>query len=45
MHTYGYPYPDTPNIDKLASEGTAFTRKYAGAPWTTLSFGAILTGL
>ncbi|MCL5006146.1 MAG: sulfatase-like hydrolase/transferase [Acidobacteria bacterium] len=45
MHTYGYPYPDTPNIDQLASEGTAFTRMYAGAPWTTPSFGVILTGL
>ena len=45
MHTYGYPYPDTPNIDKLASEGTVFTRAYAAAPWTTPSFAAILTGL
>lgn len=45
MHTYGYPLTDTPNIDRLASEGTVFTRMYAGAPWTTPSFGAILTGL
>ncbi|MGH9656720.1 MAG: sulfatase-like hydrolase/transferase [Bryobacteraceae bacterium] len=45
MHTYGYPYPDTPNIDRLAHRGTAFTRAYAAAPWTTPSFGAILTGL
>jgi arylsulfatase A-like enzyme len=45
MHTYGYPYPDTPNIDRLASEGTLFTRMYTGAPWTTPSFGVILTGL
>ncbi len=45
MHTYGYPYPDTPNIDRLASEGTVFTHAYAAAPWTTPSFGAILTGL
>ena len=26
MHTYGFPYPDTPNIDQLAREGTVFTR-------------------
>lgn len=45
MHTYGYGYPDTPNIDRFASEGTAFTRMYAAAPWTTPSFGAILTSL
>lgn len=45
MHTYGYPYPDTPNIDKFASEGTLFTRMHAAAPWTTPSFGTILTGL
>jgi len=45
MHTYGYPYADTPNIDQLAREGTVITRAYSAAPWTTPSFGAILTGL
>lgn len=45
MHLYGYPYQDTPNLEKLASEGTVFTQMYAGAPWTTPSFGVILTGL
>jgi arylsulfatase len=45
MHTYGYQLPDTPNIDKLAAEGTAFTRAYSSGPWTTPSFGTILTGL
>lgn len=45
MHTYGYSLPDTPNIDRLASEGTVFTRTYAAGPWTTPSFGTILTGL
>ena len=45
MHTYGYQSPDTPNIDRLAGKGVTFTRMYAGAPWTTPSFGTILTGL
>lgn len=45
MHTFGYPADDTPNIDRLASQGAAFTNMYAGAPWTTPSFGTILTGL
>ncbi|MEJ2008923.1 MAG: sulfatase-like hydrolase/transferase, partial [Acidobacteriota bacterium] len=45
MHTYGFPYPDTPSIDLLAGEGTVFTRAYAAAPWTTPSFGVILTSL
>ncbi len=45
MHLYGAPYNDTPNLEKLAARGTVFTRMYAGAPWTTPSFGVILTGL
>jgi arylsulfatase A-like enzyme len=45
MHLYGAPYDDTPNLQKLASRGTVFTQMYAGAPWTTPSFGVILTGL
>lgn len=45
MHLYGAQYQDTPNIEKLAARGTVFTRMYAGAPWTTPSFGVILTGL
>ena len=45
MHLSGYRYDDTPNIDKFAAKGTVFTRMYAGAPWTTPSFGVILTGL
>jgi len=45
MHTYDYPFPSTPNIDALARQGTVFTRAYSAGPWTTPSFGAILTGL
>ncbi|WP_281614983.1 sulfatase-like hydrolase/transferase [Flammeovirga sp. SubArs3] len=29
LGTYGHPYMKTPNIDRLASEGTKFTRFYA----------------
>jgi arylsulfatase A-like enzyme len=45
MHLYGAQFNDTPNLERLASEGTTFTRMYAGAPWTTPSFGVIMTGL
>jgi len=45
MHTYGYDLPDTPNIDKLASQGTVFLRAYSAGSWTTPSFGAVHTGL
>ena len=45
MHTYGYPYPDTPNIDRFAREGTLFLHAYSAGSWTTPSFGSILTGL
>jgi arylsulfatase A-like enzyme len=44
-HTYGYPFPDTPNIDEFASQGTLFLHAYGAGPWTTPSFGAIFTGL
>ena len=29
LHCYGHPYAKTPNLDKLASEGTRFERFYA----------------
>ncbi len=29
LHCYGHPYAKTPNLDKLAVEGTRFTRFYA----------------
>jgi arylsulfatase A-like enzyme len=45
MHTYDYPLPDTPNMDAFARQGSVFTRAYSAGPWTTPSFGAILTGL
>ncbi|MGA3327701.1 MAG: sulfatase-like hydrolase/transferase [Terriglobia bacterium] len=45
MHTYGYPSPNTPNLDELAREGVVFTHGYSAGSWTTPSFGSILTGM
>src|SRR5208282_5379311 len=45
MHTYGYPSPDTPNLDELAREGVVFLHGYSAGSWTTPSFGSILTGM
>ena len=45
MRLHGSPYKDTPNLEALAARGTSFTRMYAAAPWTTPSFGVVLTGL
>ncbi|MGI0133667.1 MAG: sulfatase-like hydrolase/transferase [Candidatus Micrarchaeaceae archaeon] len=45
MHTYGFPLPDTPNINRLAQRGTLFLHAYSAGAWTTPSFGSIFTGL
>jgi arylsulfatase A-like enzyme len=45
MHTYGYPSPDTPNLDELARQGVVFTHGYSAGSWTTPSFGSIMTGM
>lgn len=45
LHSYGFPYPDSPNIDKFASEGTVFRQAYSAGGWTTPSVSSILTGL
>lgn len=44
LRCYGNPKVTTPNIDRLASEGTLFTDFYAGAAASTPSRGALLTG-
>lgn len=41
---YGNTVHDTPNIDRLASEGVRFTQAYAPAPICSASRAAILTG-
>jgi arylsulfatase len=44
LHSYGNPRATSPNIDRLASEGVRLSNFYAAAPWTTPSYGAIMTG-
>lgn len=42
---YGHPECDTPNLDRLASEGVRFDRAYTSCPLCTPARGALLTGL
>jgi arylsulfatase len=42
---YGQQKIETPNIDRLASEGIRFTQFYAGAPVSAPSRSTLLTGL
>lgn len=44
MKCYGSSHLKTPNLDRLASEGTRFTNFYAGAAASTPSRAALLTG-
>ena len=44
LHCYGSPWYDTPNLDRLASQGTRFTAGYAAAPICSASRAALLTG-
>ncbi len=41
---YGSPIPETPNIDRLATQGMRFTSGYASAPICSASRAALLTG-
>ena len=41
---YGYARPTSPNLDKLAADGTVFDQAWAHAPSTRYSMPAILTG-
>ena len=44
LGTYGYARNTSPNIDKLAADGTVFVNGWAHAPSTRYSMPAILTG-
>jgi len=45
MNQRGYPYIQTPGIDKIAEQGVAFTRAYCAYPVCTSSRKSIHTGL
>ena len=45
LSCYGYPEASTPNLDRLASEGTRFDLAVATASVTPVSHASILTGL
>jgi arylsulfatase A-like enzyme len=44
FHSYGYDRPTTPNLDRLAEQGTLFERAYTAAAYTLASVGTIMTG-
>lgn len=41
---YGQKLIDTPNIDRMAAEGTRFTQAYAGSPVSAPSRACLMTG-
>ena len=45
LSSYGYVRPTSPNIDRLAREGTLFTRAYASSSWTIPSHMTMFTSL
>ena len=45
LSCYGYARPTSPNIDRLAREGTLFTRAYASSSWTIPSHMTMFTSL
>lgn len=44
LSCYGFPHPISPNIDRLAGEGTRFTNAVTTAPWTLPSFASLFSG-
>jgi arylsulfatase A-like enzyme len=45
LSCYGNPRPTTPNLDRLASQGTRFENAYSTCFWTLPSHASLLTGL
>ena len=41
---YGQQYINTPNLDRMASEGMRFTQAYAGSPVSAPSRASFMTG-
>ncbi len=44
LSCYGYRKHQTPNIDRLASEGALFERAFCDVTWTTPSMSSVMTG-
>jgi len=45
VHAFGYPRSTTPVIDRVASEGAAFSHCYAQCGWTAPSGASLLSGV
>ncbi|MEO6444498.1 MAG: sulfatase [Gemmatimonadaceae bacterium] len=45
LSVYGYDRPTTPNLERMAAEGTVFLHAFATAPWTAPSHASMMTGL
>ncbi|MFD1720335.1 sulfatase [Amnibacterium endophyticum] len=45
IHALGFPHAETPVLDRLVQEGTAFTRAYVTAPSCAPSRASLFTGL
>lgn len=45
LSSYGSTEVLTPNMDKLAIDGTLFREAYSPAPWTLPAFSSIMTGV
>ncbi len=45
MHTYGFPLANTPNLDKLAAQGTRFRNAVSVSGTTFPSHASMLTGV
>lgn len=44
LHCYGFEAVDTPNADRLAGRGDAFTNAYAAAPACSPARAGVITG-
>jgi arylsulfatase A-like enzyme/Tfp pilus assembly protein PilF len=45
LGAYGYGYPTTPNIDRLADQGVVFETVVSQAPWTAPAIASLFTSL
>ncbi|MEO7438765.1 MAG: sulfatase [Candidatus Binatia bacterium] len=45
ISAYGYQKHQTPNLDRLAKEGTLFENAFCDVTWTTQSMASVMTGM